>query len=331
MIVSYDTIMQKNSPYTITNQSLNLALKISTLLGKLEGIKSDIPQPALRKQNRIKTIQGSLAIEGNTLSTKQITALLDNKKVLGPKKDIIEVINAIETYARISDFQFTNFRSLLKAHYQLMKGSITDAGQYRKGNVGIFKGSKVSHVAPKHTRVPELMGKLFDYLKKEKDTHTLIKSCIFHYELLFIHPFSDGNGRIARLWQSVILMKFHPIFEYLPVESLIKEKQQQYYDVLEKCDQQGDSTSFIEFSLDLILSALTQLSNEMIVETQSPITRLMHAKKHLGSKPFTRKDYRNIHKTIATATASRDLKHGVDNHILIKSGEKALAVYEFQK
>lgn len=316
-------------PYEITNKALSLSLEIATILGVLEGIQSKSPQPELRKQNRIRTIQGSLSIEGNTLSTSQVTALLDNKRVAGPKKDVLEVVNAIKAYDQIGGYKLGSAMSMLKAHKSLMTGLVSDAGKYRAGNVGIFKGGSVSRVAPAHTRVPILMKNLFDYLKKEKEVHSLIKSCVFHYELMFIHPFSDGNGRIGRLWQSVILMKYHPIFEFLPIESLIKERQQQYYSVLEACDSNGTSTEFIEFILKLILQSLSELKKDVTVEAQTPKFRLNYAKELFGDSVFSRKQYMNLHKTISSATASRDLKHGVDKTILLKIGERALTAYRF--
>ncbi len=316
-------------PYSITNKALDFSMEIAAILGHLEGIQSQTPQPELRKKNRIKTIQGSLSIEGNSLSISQVTAMLENKKVIGPKKDILAVVNAVETYNQLSSYRAGNAKFLLAAHKHLMKNLIEDAGDYRQGNVGILKGKYVSHVAPQHAQVPRLMQDLFNYLNKERDTHLLIKSCVFHYELMFIHPFSDGNGRIARLWQSVILMQYHPIFEYVPIESLIKEKQQQYYKTLESCDQNGNSTLFIEFLLKLILQALTALKNDVTVESQTAAMRLTYAQQSFGENAFSRKDYMALHKTIASATASRDLKYGVNNKVLIKRGEKALTRYQF--
>lgn len=319
----------KKPPYEITNKSLNALLEIAKILGHLEGIQSKTPQPELRKQNRVKTIQGSLAIEGNTLSTSQITALLDNKKVIGPKKDILEVTNAIDTYSSIQEFRPNNPRSMLKAHGLLLKGLLEDAGQYRSGNVGIFKGKHVAHVAPKSSRVPPLMKDLFEFLKKEKDTHPIIKSCVFHYELMFIHPFSDGNGRIGRLWQTVILMNYHPIFEFVPIESLIKEKQIKYYKALEESDSRGDSTVFIEFIVDIILTALSDLKSEVVVTSQSPDDRLNNAREHFLNTIFSRKDYITFHKTVSSATASRDLKLGLSNGILNKVGSHAQTRYQY--
>lgn len=316
-------------PYTITHKALNLSLEIATILGLLEGIQSKSPQPELRKQNRIKTIQGSLSIEGNTLSIPQITAILENKRVIGPQKDITEVVNAINAYEHISSYRFGNVQSMLKAHKHLTEGLIAESGMFRKGGVGIFKGKEVSHVAPPAGRVPLLMDELFSYLKTEKEAHPLIKSCVFHYEFMFIHPFSDGNGRVGRLWQTVILMNFHPIFEFLPIESLIKEKQNSYYSVLEKCDSSGDSTLFIEFILDLILRSLRELKNEVTVQPQTSASRLDLAKYNFGKSDFSRKDYMLFHKTISTATASRDLKAGVDSTTLLKLGEKSRTTYKF--
>jgi Fic family protein len=316
-------------PYTITNKALSLSLEIATILGQLEGIKSKSPQPKLRKENRIRTIQGSLSIEGNTLSIAQITAIVENKRVIGPTKDIAEVVNAIEAYEHISSYSFGSLTSMLKAHKYLMNGLIKEAGRFRQGNVGILKGKEVSHVAPPASRVPNLMADLFSYLKKDKNTHLLIRSCVFHYELMFIHPFADGNGRAGRLWQTVILMKYHPIFEYVPIESLIKKNQQEYYDVLEACDFNGNSTSFIEFLLALILQSLAELKDQIVVEAQTPELRLSLAKEYFDDDYFTRKKYMQFHKTISSATASRDLKSGVDIKSLIKIGEKAKTSYQF--
>lgn len=316
-------------PYSITNKSLSLSLEIATILGHLEGIRSKTPQPELRKQNRIRTIQGSLSIEGNTLTIPQITAILENKRVIGPQNDIVEVVNAISAYEHISTYKFGNVKSMLIAHKYLLNGLIEEAGHFRKGGVGILKGKEVSHVAPPASRVPLLMENLFVYLKAEKDTHPLIKSCVFHYELMFIHPFSDGNGRIGRLWQTVILMKYHPIFEFLPIESLIKEKQKSYYKVLEECDSCGDSTAFIEFLLNLILISLKELKMDVTVENQTAESRLELAKKQFGKTNFSRKTYMLFHKTISSATASRDLKSGIDLKLLLKQGEKARTEYKF--
>ena len=319
-----------NPPYTISNKALNLSLEIAAILGHLEGVRSISPQPELRKQNRIRTIQGSLSIEGNTLTIPQITEIIENKRVIGPASDIIEVTNAIKTYEQIAVYKYSNVKSMLKAHKYMLDGLIDEVGQFRKGGVGILKGKEVSHVAPPASRVPFLMDDLFSYLKKETDTHALIKSCVFHYELMFIHPFADGNGRIGRLWQTVILMKYHPIFEFLPIESLIKQKQKSYYNVLEECDSKGDSTAFIEFILNVILTSLKELKMDVVVKNQTTESRLALAKIEFETRLFSRKSYMLFHKTISSATASRDLKSGVESNTLLRQGEKARTEYLFK-
>ncbi len=319
-----------NPPYTISNKALNLSLEIAAILGHLEGVRSISPQPELRKQNRIRTIQGSLSIEGNTLTIPQITEIIENKRVIGPASDIIEVTNAIKTYEQIAVYKYSNVKSMLKAHKYMLDGLIDEVGQFRKGGVGILKGKEVSHVAPPASRVPFLMDDLFSYLKKETDTHALIKSCVFHYELMFIHPFADGNGRIGRLWQTVILMKYHPIFEFLPIESLIKQKQKSYYNVLEECDSKGDSTAFIEFILNVILTSLKELKMDVVVKNQTTESRLALAKIEFKTRLFSRKSYMLFHKTISSATASRDLKSGVESNTLLRQGEKARTEYLFK-
>ena len=317
-------------PYSITSKALNLSVDIATILGYLEGVQSHAPQAELRKTNRIKTIQGSLSIEGNTLTIPQITAILDNKRVIGPQRDIAEVVNAVKAYENINLFKSTNLKSMLKAHQHLLDKLIVDAGSFRTGGVGILKGKEVSHIAPPASRVPLLMDDLFSFLKNEKETHTLIKSCVFHYELMFIHPFSDGNGRVGRLWQTVVLMEYHSIFEFLPIESLIKEKQKQYYNVLEECDSNGNSTAFIEFMLALILISLQEFKSEVVVENQTADSRLKVAQVEFKDHYFSRKSYILLHKIISSATASRDLKLGIDSSLLESKGDRARTRYKFK-
>lgn len=245
-------------PYEINSTILGLITRISEKIGEVNATYLVQPSPELRKQNQIKTIHSSLKIEGNTLTEKQITAILENKRVLGPKKDIIEVQNAIKIYESLNSYKFTSASSFLKAHHILMEGLIDEAGAYRKESVGIVKGSKVEHLAPPAENVPYLMKDLFNYLENDKEI-TLIKSCVFHYELEFIHPFTDGNGRMGRLWQTLILMSQYPLFQFLPFETLISKSQEEYYKVLSICDKTGKSTRFIEYMLNIIDAALTEL------------------------------------------------------------------------
>lgn len=207
-------------PYDITPKILKLISSISEKIGEVNANYLSRQSPQLRKQNRIKTIHSSLQIEGNTLSEKQIAALIENKRVAGPQKDVIEVLNAIKVYEKIGKYDYLSEEDFLKAHQKLMTGLISKPGEYRKQGVGIVKGVKLEHVAPSYKNVPYLMKDLFKYLKSS-DELALIKSCVFHYELEFIHPFLDGNGRMGRLWQTLILMPVYPIIEFLPFETLI--------------------------------------------------------------------------------------------------------------
>ncbi len=298
------------------------------LLGELDGLKISRPEVSLRKSNKIQTIQASLAIEGNTLSIDQVTDLVDGVAVLGPEKDILEVKNAIEVYNHTLDFNYASKTDFKKAHKILMKRLQKDAGSYRKTNVGVFAGSRVAHVAPQPKRVEALMDALFDFLKQKDDISLLIKSCVFHYELEFIHPFSDGNGRMGRLWQHLILSAFHEVFRYVAIESLIKERQKNYYFALAQCDSKGDSTDFIEFCLQLIEEALSSYAKNITYQPKTPHARLELAREKFTGM-FSRQEYAALFKTISTATASRDLKLGVEEGFLVKVGDKRMTKYQF--
>lgn len=323
VIVSNDTIMKP--PYDLTNAILKLLTSISEKIGEVNANHLHRPSPELRKRNRVKTIKASLEIEGNTLSEEQITAIIDHKRVIGPKEDILEVVNAIEAYDKIHEFDPQSLSSFLKAHKILMKGLIDAPGKFRTSGVGIVKGDEVAHVAPPASQLPRLMKELFTYYAKEDDP-ILIKSCVIHYEIEFIHPFMDGNGRMGRLWQTLILMKAYPLFEHLPFETIIKQRQQQYYDVLERADKEGKSTKFIEFILQAINEALNELL-QVQNRLTTPSARLEYFLTVFKSEVFSRKDYLAIFKDISTATASRDLKFGIEKGILMKEGDKRNTVY----
>lgn len=314
-------------PYQITDAILKFVVDISERLGEINATHLYKPPAELRKKNRIKTIQSSLEIEGNTLTEAQITALLNDKRIIAPKKDILEVQNAINVYEQLRDFNAISLKDLEKAHAILMEGLIEDAGKLRTKNVGIVKGSKVAHVAPSGTLIKGLMNDLFAYLKTDKEV-SLIKSCVFHYEFEFIHPFSDGNGRMGRLWQTLILMEKYPVFEYLPIESLIKENQEAYYEALSLSDKSGHSTLFVEFMLDMILQALEKLLN-MQNRTLTTQDRIELYQSIIDTNEFSRKDYLANFKNISSATASRDLKWAVTQGILLKTGDKRLTSYQF--
>ncbi len=315
-------------PYTLTEKILGLIVSISERLGEIKATHLQKPPTELRKKNRIKTIQSSLEIEGNTLTEEQITALLDNKRILAPKKDIVEVKNAIQVYEHIDTYNPHSIKDLQDAHKILMNGLIDKAGKFRTKNVGIVKGSKVAHLAPIGTMVKGLMIDLFNYIKKDKEI-LLIKSCVFHYEFEFIHPFIDGNGRMGRLWQTLLLMQEYPVFEYLPVESLIKENQEEYYKALGQSDKAGNSTLFIEFMLQIILTALEELLQTQN-RTLTARERIELFRDKIKDGEFSRKEYLLNYKEISQATASRDLKWAVTERILIKKGDKRLTKYRYK-
>jgi Fic family protein len=284
------------------------------------------PEARLRRQNRIRTIHASLAIEGNTLGIENISAILEKTPVIGPKKDILEVQNAIVAYDTLPKFNPFSINDFLKAHDVLMRGLVERPGCFRNVQVGILKGKAVSHIAPGYDRVPGLMNDLFKYIRKDSDMD-IIKSCVFHYEMEFIHPFEDGNGRMGRFWQTCLLMRVNPIFEFVPVEKVIRENQAQYYKALEESDSAGKSTLFIEFMLDTINKSL----RETIAETSVPKIdygkRVESALLELNDW-FDRKDYMRVCKGISTATASRDLKQMLEDGFIEISGIGRMTKYK---
>ena len=249
--------MSYQPPFTLSSKLLNLVAEISEQLGRLSVLQDNKNTESglrLRRINRIRTIQGSLAIEGNTLSEEQITAILEGKPVIAPPREVQEARNALKAYEQFEQWQSASKKDLLKAHQTLMLGLIDDAGQYRQKGVGVMKGKQVVHMAPQADRVSKLMSNLLAWLKIS-DAHPLIASSVFHYEFEFIHPFSDGNGRMGRLWQTLILSEWKPLFKYLPVESMVYANQSDYYIALNKSTEISDSAPFIEFMLERILDA----------------------------------------------------------------------------
>lgn len=245
-------------PFNITDEILHLVSEISEQIGALNVMLGKrMPSPMLRKENQIKTIHSSLAIEHNSLSLQQVTDVIDGKHVLGAPNEIQEVKNALQAYRLMLQLDAFKESDLLRAHALMMADLINDAGRYRKKGVGVFNGEECIHMAPSAERVPHLMADLFDWLKQTK-VHPLISSCVFHYEFEFIHPFMDGNGRLGRYWQTLLLSRWKEIFAWLPVETIVKKYQQQYYKVISQCDAKGDSTEFISFMLRCILETIKQ-------------------------------------------------------------------------
>jgi Fic family protein len=238
-------------PFEITPKIINLISEISERIGEIN-IKKDLK---LRKVSKIKTLTGTLKIEGIEADEKKVTAILEGKRVLATQREIAEIKGAVRLYENIDKFDYKNEKDLLKAHKILMQDILTNAGEYRKTNVGVGNQKEITHIAPPASNVPELMKDLFTWLNTT-DLHPLIVSSVFHYEFEFIHPFIDGNGRIGRFWQTLILYNWKQVFEYLPVESLIYENQDEYYKAIEESTSIGNSTPFIEFMLDIILKTL---------------------------------------------------------------------------
>lgn len=279
-------------PFEITPKIIDLISKISEKIGEINSLESSARHVELRRESRIKTIHSSLAIENNSLSLEQITAIINGKRVLGAPNEIQEVKNAVQSYDLLLSLDSTKEKDLLRAHALMMKDLVRNNGRYRSGGVGIFNGQNVVHVAPPASSVPALMKDLFRWVKRA-DVHPLVKSCVFHYEFEFIHPFQDGNGRLGRLWQSAILKDWKKVFAWIPVESLIKKNQAKYYRVLRACDATADSTAFVEFLLLLILKAA-----EEIVQNEKRVTVKVTVKVTVNQKKILEVVKKNPHVTL---------------------------------
>lgn len=254
-------------PFQLDHAMLSRVAEIAEWLGRWKQASRDALVPRLRRGHRIRSIQASLAIEQNSLSVEQVTAVLEGKPVLGLPREIQEVRNAFAAYEALPKWHPARLEDLLAAHRVLLRGLADDAGQWRRGGVGIYQGQHLVHMAPPPSQVPRLMDELLDWLD-HTDAHPLIASSALHYELEFIHPFSDGNGRVGRLWQTLILSRWQPMLAYLPVETVIKSRQDDYYRVLGEADQTGNCSGFILLMLDAIAEALQQaIASETPVES----------------------------------------------------------------
>ncbi len=261
-------------PFEITNNMLSRTISITEKIGKISSFNSLQRMPTLRHNNTIKSIHSSLLIEANSLSLSQVKDVIDGKQVISSQKEIQEVKNAYEAYSFIKGFDAYSESDLLKAHKMLTNLIQDDAGEYRNHAEGVFDGDKVIFVAPPADMVPSLMHNLFDWLKNDHETHLLIKSCVFHYEFVFIHPFGDGNGRTARLWQNVLLSKWNPLFEYVPIESQIQKHQSEYYKTIDGCHKAGNSNEFIEFMLKMIDEVLSEMLKTASMTAKSISTQV---------------------------------------------------------
>jgi len=247
-------------PFSITNKMLDLVATIMEKIGKLDNYNSLNKMPTLRRNNRINSIHSSLAIEANSLSLNQVKDIINGKMVLGPQKEIQEVKDAYKAYEMIKEVSPYSIKDLLKVHGVMTYLTLDESGVYRSSGEGVFDGDKCIFMAPPQDRVPGLIEELFDFMKREKNNiNPLILSSIFHYEFVFIHPFTDGNGRMARLWQTVILSNYKEVFEYLPIENQIKKYQEEYYNSIAHCHINGNSNEFIEFMLKIFNEVLDEI------------------------------------------------------------------------
>ena len=255
-------------PFDITNIMLDIISSIMKKIGKLDNYKNLNKMPILRRNNRIRSIHSSLAIEANSLSFDQVKDIIDGKKVIGPQDEIQEVKNAYEAYKLIKEVNQYSIKDLKKVHGVMTYLTVDESGEFRKGNEGVFdENGNCIHVCPPPKQVDELMKQLFKWMEENNGViHPLILSLVFHYEFVFIHPFKDGNGRTARLWQNVILSNWEEIFEYVPIESQIKKYQEEYYLAIANCDHNGNSTEFIEFMLKMIDETLEDLMESTSVQ-----------------------------------------------------------------
>ena len=321
-------------PFTITNEILSYVSSISEKIGCITAINSLEAKPHLRKNNRIKSIHASLKIEANSLSLGQVRDVINGKNVLGEQKEIQEIKNAYIAYDKISEINPYSIKDLKKFHGIMTKYVVEESGKFRRGEEGVFCGDQCIFMAPPAQFVPELMEDLFRWMQESKySVHPLILNSVFHYEFVFIHPFSDGNGRMARLWHTAILTKWKPIFEYIPIESQIEKFQEEYYDAIAKCHVNGESTIFIEFILSQIDKVLDDISKQVsedneqlsehikkmldVMEYDIPYTsKSLMEKLELKSKEGFRRNYLRpaiemnlIHMTIPDKPNSRNQRY----------------------
>ena len=314
-------------PFKITNEILNFVYEIGELVGKISAEKEFEKNLTLRRENRIKTIYSSLAIEQNTLTLEQVTDVINGKRVLAPPKDIKEVQNAYEIYERLEELDENSVKDLLLAHKIMTSELIKESGRFRSKNAGVYQGDKLIHMGTLPEYIPELINNLFLWLKNSKE-HPLIKAAVFHYEFEFIHPFQDGNGRIGRLWHSLILSKWKKLFAWLPVESLVQKYQKEYYITINNSNRDGESTEFILFMLRIINETLIELveNKKTTDKTTDKMTdknreRIKLVIKYLSqNNSINNKETQNL-LNISEATAKRFLNKLVKENILEAIGE----------
>ncbi len=322
----------KKPPFEITNAIIGYVAEIAELTGKLSSTNKFSANPMLRRTNRIRTIHGSLAIEQNTLTLEQVTAVLNGKQVLAPPKDIAEVKNAYEIYERLEELDPYSVDDLLTAHSIMTRGLVDESGVFRSKPVGVVdQEGHVLHFGTLPQYVPDLVMELLDWVKSS-DVHMLIRSCVFHYEFELIHPFADGNGRVGRLWHTLLLSKWNPAFAWLPVESIIHDRQQEYYEAINASNDAGESTVFIEFMLSAIKASLIDALNTSDEMGDGPMDkatlRWKQIEKFLETHPFIMNaDVRTLC-GVSAATANRILANLVINGNLNKCHKNGYWAYK---
>lgn len=324
----------KKPPFEITNTMIDYVAEIAELVGKLTSTNQLSANPTLRRANRIRTIHGSLAIEQNTLSLEQVTAVLNGKQVLAPPKDIAEVKNAYEIYERLDELDPFSVDDLLTAHGIMTRGLVDESEVFRSKPVGVVdQEGHVLHFGTLPQYVPDLVMELLDWVKTS-DVHMLIRSCVFHYELELIHPFADGNGRVGRLWHTLLLSTWNPAFAWLPVESIIHDRQEEYYAAINASNDTGESTVFIEFMLSTIKASLIDTinaSDEVSDETTDKATiRWNQIEKFLETHPYIMNADVRALCGVSAATANRILAGLVAEDMVIKYREGGHWAYKLK-
>ena len=318
--------MHSRPPYRLTPKTLDLLLRLHEQIGAVQALETSALNPGVRRHNRIRTVHATLHLEGNSLELNQAEALTREEVVFASNRDVLEWHNAWSVYQKLGSWDGTSVDSFLEAHRQLTNGLVDRPGKWRNRAVGIARGNTVVHVAPPEERVPYLMLELFDYLRYDPDP-ALIKACVFQYELEFVHPFTDGNGRMGRLWQTVLLAEAFPVLAHVPVEAHVAADPEAYYWVLAQCDRQGSSAPFVEYQLGVLLQGLNELHRSQLRARRSTPEERLLIYWQTETPEFTRKDYRRCFPQLSTASASRDLQMGIEQGFWTRSGEKNQSTY----
>lgn len=312
----------KKPPFEITTAMIDAVADIARLVGQLQGSAMSPASPILRRTNRIRTIHGSLAIEQNTLSLEQVTAVLNGKQVLAPPKDIAEVKNAYEIYERMEELDPFRVDDLLLAHRIMTRGLLEESGMFRSKPVGVVDGQgNILHFGTLPQYIPDLVMELLEWAK-HSDVHMLIRSCVFHYELELIHPFADGNGRVGRLWHTLLLSRWNPIFAWLPVESMIHDRQAEYYTAFNRANGEGEATLFVEFMLSVIQASLMEAAKVSDGMSDAPKRkgeiRREAIEAFLREHPSVRNADVQALLRVSPATANRLLSQWVKENLLVR-------------